>query len=67
MNDGDLWDVENLDPPRPDAFFGTMQAREKMLEGWVEASWAEKSDPNGYDRCDRRLQRRVRTGTGIPS
>ena len=29
--------VENLDPPGPDAFFGTMQAREEMLEGWVRA------------------------------
>ena len=70
MNDDDLWDVEILDPLRPDAFFGMMQAREKMLEGWVRVSWAQESqesEPNGYDRCDRRLQRRVRTGTGIPS
>ena len=42
--------VENLDPPGPDAFSGTMQAREKMLEGWVRASWALESDPNGYAR-----------------
>ena len=31
MNADDLWDVEILDPPRPDAFFGTMQAREKNV------------------------------------
>ena len=62
-------DVENLDPPDPDAFFGTMQAKEKkreMLEGWVRASWVQVCDPNGYDRYDRRPRRRVRTGTGIP-
>ena len=63
-----FWDVEILDPPRPRCLFWDDAGKRKNV-GRVGSSimGSNNFDPNGYDRCDRRLQKRVRTGTGIPS